>query len=100
MPIRKEANSINPIIVALLIEQWYKWNIIPKTEKMLINEYHPFSSHRYLIFPLENKCNFFEETIVIAHPVTTCLLMYSLFIQNIVIHSFIQQLLLVFQSKI
>lgn len=100
MPLRKETDSINPLILALLIEQWYKWNIIPKTEKMLINEYNPFSFHLYLIFPLENKCNFFEERIVIAHPVTICLSMYSLFIQSIVIHSFIQQLLLVFQSKI
>ena len=38
---------------------------------MLINEHNSFSFPLYLIFPWENKCNFFFcEPIVKGHPVT------------------------------
>ena len=65
-----------------------------------------FSFHLHLIFPWENKCNFFGEPIVKGHPVIHYLFRiysYSFFHSttlvsiSIVIHSFFQQLLLIFQ---
>lgn len=43
MPIRKEANYVNPIILVLFIDSDMSKMLFIKLKKMLINEYNSFS---------------------------------------------------------